>query len=265
MTDLYRLARAALLSRDPEEKMRLTREAAGLWGEGALKLAGGEPEVIDRPGRPELPELVPPTRVPKRKPGSVAGRAAQIHALAHIEFNAVNLAWDAVHRFRGLPQAYYDDWVQVALEEAHHFEILRDRLRELGYDYGAFAAHNGLWEMAAKTAHDPMARMAMVPRVLEARALEAVPVMINKLRRVEDDATADLLEIIMADEIGHVAAGSRWFKHHCAERGMAVESTYRRFLHDYRFEHIKGPLNREARLAAGFSEAELDALERAEA
>ena len=261
MTDLYRLAHAALRARDPDEKMRLTREAAGLWGEGALTRSGGEPERIDLPGRPALPELVAPTKVPKRKPGSVAGRAAQIHALAHIEFNAVNLAWDAVHRFRGLPRAYYDDWVQVALEEAHHFDILRERLRELGFDYGDFTAHNGLWEMARKTAHDPMARMAMVPRVLEARALEAVPVMIAKLRRVEDDTTADLLEIIMADEIGHVAAGSRWFKHECAARGVAAESTYREMLHEFHFDNIKGPLNREARLAAGFSVGELDALE----
>ncbi|GAB6040264.1 ferritin-like domain-containing protein [Endothiovibrio diazotrophicus] len=265
MTDLYRLAEAALRSRDPAEKLALTREASGLWEEGALVLGGGEPAPIDHPGRPARPELVPPLKVPKRKPGSVAGRAAQIHALAHIELNAVNLAWDAVHRFRGLPRAYYDDWVQVALEEAHHFEILRDRLRELGFDYGDFAAHDGLWEMARKTAHDPMARMAMVPRVLEARALEAVPLMIAKLQRVEDFATAGLLELIMRDEIGHVAAGSRWFKHHCAARGVEAESAYRGLLHDYRFEHIKGPLNREARLAAGFTTAELDALERASA
>jgi uncharacterized ferritin-like protein (DUF455 family) len=181
--------------------------------------------------------------------------------LAHIELNAINLAWDAVYRFRGLPRDYYDDWVQIAGEEAYHFTLLRDRLQELGYDYGDFEAHDGLWEMARKTAHDPLIRMALVPRVLEARGLDVTPGMMARLRAAGDVRTADILVVILRDEVGHVAAGSRWFRYLCQARGLDPDATYRQLIRQYMTGRIKGPLHRDARLEAGFTEQELAYLE----
>jgi len=207
------------------------------------------------------PLLVPPRELPKRGFTTLAGRAALIHAVAHIEFNAINLAWDAVYRFRDMPQAYYDDWVRVADEEAYHFSLLRTRLVELGYDYGDFSAHNGLWEMARDTAHDVLVRMALVPRVLEARGLDVTPGMMARLRAAGDEETVALLEIILRDEIGHVEIGSRWFRWLCEQRGLVAESVFRELIQRYMKGQIKGPFHRDARLQAGFSESELAALE----
>jgi uncharacterized ferritin-like protein (DUF455 family) len=190
------------------------------------------------------------------------GLAALIHAIAHIEFSAINLAWDAVYRFRGMPRDYYDDWVRVAAEEAQHFRWLREHLRSLGYDYGDFEVHAGLWEMAEHTAHDPLIRMALVPRVLEARGLDATPQMIERLRAVGDESGVAILKVILSDEIGHVAAGSRWFRYLCIQRGLDPGPTFRELVMRYFKGHIKGPLNREARLQAGFSVQELADLER---
>ncbi len=213
------------------------------------------------PGRPALPRLVPPRDLARRGLGSAEGRAAFIHSIAHIEFNAIDLAWDAVYRFRGLPQAYYADWVAVANDEARHFTMLRTRLRALGYDYGDFDAHRGLWEMAEKTAHDGLVRMALVPRVLEARGLDVTPAMIVKLRAHGDDATADILATILAEEVAHVAAGSRWFRWYCKQQHCEPEGTFGALLAHYAPGAARGTLNEKARLAAGFSRYELDQLQ----
>ncbi|HWR76750.1 MAG TPA: ferritin-like domain-containing protein [Thiobacillus sp.] len=212
---------------------------------------------IDRPGQPQNPELILPHKVPRRRTDTVAGRAALIHALAHIEFNAINLALDAAHRFAGMPQAYYADWLSVADEEALHFELLSTHLTTLGYAYGDFPAHNGLWEMALKTAHDPLVRMALVPRVLEARGLDATPLIVDKLRAANDTRMVEILAIIERDEIGHVAIGSHWFGWLCAARGLEAEATFRQLLVNYDAPPLKPPFNLAARRKAGFSESEL--------
>jgi len=262
MNSLFAKAAACIAESDPACKSALSRETAEQWRGGALTLDdNSEVRIIGAPGRPPRPLLVAPRQLPKRGFNTQAGRAAFVHAVAHIEFNAINLAWDAVYRFRDMPNAFYDDWVRVAEEEAYHFGLLQTRLCSLGYAYGDFAAHNGLWEMAEDTAHDVLVRMALVPRVLEARGLDVTPGMIERLRRVGDEETAALLEIILRDEIGHVEIGSRWFRWLCAQRGMAPEATFRDLLGRYMKGRLKGPFHRAARLQAGFSESELSALE----
>lgn len=262
---LFQLAQACLRTPDPTEKLALTHAAASAW---LPRLAGGEriphetaaPAPIEPPGRPARPRLVLPRNVPHRKLSTPEGRAALLHAVVHIEFNAINLAWDAIYRFRGLPPDYYADWLRVADDEARHFAMLRSRLRELGHDYGDFDAHDGLWEMAAKTADDWIARMALVPRVLEARGLDVTPGMIERLRSVGDVETARLLGIILEDEVAHVAAGSRWFAHGCREKDLDPGATFEALLARYGATVGRPPFNRGARLAAGFSPAELDSL-----
>ncbi len=255
---LFEAAAACLLAREPDQKVALTRRAADAWNAGLLPLTnGGQVVPAGKPGRPDRPELVRPRDLPKRSPKGMKGRAALIHAVAHIEFNAINLAWDAVQRFRELPPGYYGDWVQVAAEEAYHFDLMRGRLRDLGYDYGDFPAHDGLWAMAMRTAHDPLERMALIPRVMEARGLDVTPGMIERFRAAGDDATADRLAIILRDEVGHVAAGSRWFRHLCSARGLDAEETYFTLVDTYLRGEIRCPLNRADRLRAGFDEREL--------
>jgi uncharacterized ferritin-like protein (DUF455 family) len=213
---------------------------------------------IDHPGQPDQPALIPPQQVPRRRADTVAGRAALVHALAHIEFNAINLALDAAHRFAGMPPAYYADWLRVADEEALHFDLLNAHLATLGHTYGNFPAHNGLWEMALKTAHDPLVRMALVPRVLEARGLDATPLIVNKLKAAQDQHMVEILGVIERDEIGHVAIGSHWFAYLCQARGLEPEATFRQLLVEYDAPPLKPPFNLEARRKAGFSEPELD-------
>jgi uncharacterized ferritin-like protein (DUF455 family) len=260
--NLFEAARACLDAASPEEKVASTFAAADAFERGELTIPAdaSEPEPIRMPGRPERPLLVHPRNLPKRGLGTPEGRAAFVHAIAHIEFNAIDLAWDAVYRFRGLPQEFYADWVNVARDEARHFELLRARLQQLGHDYGDFDAHNGLWEMAEKTAHDGMARMALVPRVLEARGLDVTPGMIVKLRSMGDEATVAILELILREEVAHVAAGSRWFRWYCERTGVEPRSTFRALLAEYARAVLYGPFNVEARAAAGFDEDELAAL-----
>jgi len=255
-------ARACLMARDPDEKVALTERAAADWRAGRLSLdVDRVPEPIGEPGRPERPILVHPRDLPKRAAKGAKGRAALIHAVAHIEFNAINLAWDAVYRFPGLPAADYDDWARVAAEEADHFGLMRDRLRALGHDYGDFPAHDGLWTLARLTADDALVRMALIPRVMEARGLDVTPAMIERLRGAGDEETATCLGIILRDEVGHVSAGSRWFSYLCVERGLDPETTYFQLLQHYLRGEIRCPLNRADRGRAGFGEAELDRLE----
>ena len=229
------------------------------WLAGRIDLATEASRApIDQPGRPEKPELIPPQQVPRRRADTQLGRAALVHALTHIEFNAINLALDAAHRYPGMPPAYYADWLSVADEEAQHFELLNTHLATLGYAYGDFPAHNGLWDMALKTAHDPLVRMALVPRVLEARGLDATPLIVDKLKAAKDTRMVEILAIIEREEIGHVAIGSRWFSWLCEARGLDAEVTFRQLLVDYDAPPLKPPFNLAARRKAGFSEPELD-------
>jgi uncharacterized ferritin-like protein (DUF455 family) len=262
MESLFDQARECIAVRDPEEKVALTRQVAALWRAGRCSLAAaGTPEAIAVPGRPAKPDLVHPSQVKRRKLTTPGGKAAFLHALVHIEFNAINLAWDAVYRFRNLPANFYRDWIQVAEEEALHDQLLARRLQDSGHAYGDFPAHNGLWEMACKTADDVLLRMALVPRVLEARGLDVTPAMIERLQQAGDERSAAILERILDDEIGHVLAGSRWFGYVCRQRGLDPVVTFASLLR----EHLPGLntrlLNLSARTQAGFSRLELDILD----
>jgi len=215
------------------------------------------------PGRPEQPLLIHPRAVPKRSPHTVAGHAALMHSIAHIEFNAINLALDAAWRFAGLPDAYYRDWIEVAGEEALHFSLLQDHLHSLGFAYGDFDAHDGLWTMCVATEGDVLARMALVPRTLEARGLDATPLIQAKLRNlpyVHAREAVLILDRILADEVGHVAIGNHWFHHLCRERGVQAEAYYCEVALLHKAPALKPPFNLAARRAAGFSDAELEAL-----
>lgn len=212
------------------------------------------------PGRPALPELVSPLLVRRRSMRTVEGRAALIHALAHIEFNAINLALDAIWRFPAMPPDYYADWLQVAAEEALHFSLLSAHLTTLGFAYGDFPAHNSLWDMAEKTQGDILARIALVPRTLEARGLDASPPVRAKLAQAGDHAAAKILDLILRDEIGHVAIGNRWYGWLCAARRLEPVATYAALAAQYNAPALRGPFNLAARRAAGFSEQELAAL-----
>jgi uncharacterized ferritin-like protein (DUF455 family) len=256
--NLFVRAFTCLESADVGEKLAITASTAAAFSAGELTLdERAEPQAIGAPGRPSRPALVSPRQVPQRGLGSAEGRAALVHAVAHIEFNAINLAWDAVYRFRGMPADYYRDWVGVAADEARHFAMLQARLAELGHAYGDFDAHDGLWEMAVKTSASCLQRMALVPRVLEARGLDVTPGMIERLRCVGDTATVTILETILREEVAHVAAGSRWFAWCCAREGCDPDATFAELVAQHVRGAARGPFNIPARLAAGFSHAEL--------
>lgn len=263
--NIYVRAYEALMCSDPAEKSRLVTQLCRDWEQDVLPLPADEGDcpalpVIDA-GRPDRPELITHTSVPSRKPSSAEGLAALLHAIAHIEFNAINLALDCVYRFRGLPADFYAGWLQVAEEEAYHFGLVTERLATVGFTYGDFPAHRGLWDMAVKTADDPLTRMALVPRVLEARGLDATPPIVAKLKKIGDDATIAVLDIILRDEIGHVALGDRWFRRFCAERGLEPEATYLALMTEFDAPWPPKPLNVEARRKAGFSAGEIARLE----
>jgi uncharacterized ferritin-like protein (DUF455 family) len=215
------------------------------------------------PGRPPQPVLLPPMQVPHRSPFTPGGLAALLHAVCHIEFNAINLALDAVWRFAGMPLAFYRDWLRVADEEATHFGLLHHHLNSLGHQYGDFPAHDGLWEMCVKTQDDITARMALVPRTLEARGLDATPLMQARLRKVNTPAalrTVEILDVILRDEIGHVAVGNRWYGWLCTQQGLEPLAHYRTLARQHKAPRLKPPFNEAARRAAGFTQPELDAL-----
>lgn len=209
------------------------------------------------PGRPARPVLVPPRLVGRRSMVTVEGRAMLIHSLAHIEFNATNLALDALWRFPDMPVEYYTDWLRVAKEEAIHFSMLTAHLQLLGYQYGDFPAHDSLWEMVEKTRADIVARMALVPRTLEARGLDAIPPLRAKLAQAGDLAAANILDRILQDEIGHVEIGNRWYRYLCEQRGLEPRTTYDELAARYEAPKLKGPFNIEARRLAGFTATEL--------
>jgi uncharacterized ferritin-like protein (DUF455 family) len=217
-------------------------------------------QALKLPGRPDQPVLVAPKDVKTRSPFTPAGRAALLHAVTHIEFNAINLALDAVWRFAGMPDAYYRDWLQVAQEEALHFSLLSEHLASLGHGYGDFPAHDGLWTMVEKTAADVTARMALVPRTLEARGLDATPPMQARLAQAGDTRAVAILDIILRDEVGHVAIGNRWYRWLCARDGLDPEAHYQALAQRYTAPLLRPPFNTAARRAAGFTDAEIAAL-----
>lgn len=217
------------------------------------------------PAKPAQPVLVHPSKLKTRAVGTLQGRAGLIHALTHIEANAIGLALDMMWRFPGMPEAFYLDWWQVAQEEALHFELLQAHLATMGFSYGDFPAHDGLWDMAERTKSDVLARLALVPRTLEARGLDATPAVRNRLVSVGDQAGAAILDIILRDEIGHVAVGNRWYRYLCEMRGLDPIAAYTDLAQRYQAPVLRGPFNLPARRAAGFTEAELDALNQAAA
>lgn len=258
---LYIQTLECLMLADPTLKVAATRALYQAWQATEVTLEADTPvRAITVPGRPDQPELVSPREVPRRSFKSATGRLRLAHAITHIEFNAINLALDAVYRFRGLPPAYYADWLRVASEEALHFSLLREYLQSHGSDYGAYPAHNGLWEMALKTDHDALTRMALVPRVLEARGLDVTQQMITRLEAEADHELAAILKIIYRDEIGHVEIGSRWFKYLCELSQQDSVETFARLLIEYGQDKLNGPMDELARRQAGFTSQELDFL-----
>jgi len=260
-TGFFAVVKHCLSLSAPESKCAAVAALAAASKSGALEWDPHTPvEPIAAPGRPSLPELVEASRVPRRRLGSEAGRAALVHAIAHIEFNAINLALDAAYRFRNMPPEFYQDWLSVAVDEARHFGLLQNRLLEMGSEYGAFPAHNGLWEMAVKTADRCLVRMALVPRVLEARGLDVTPGMIDRLSAVGDTDTVAALEVILAEEVRHVAIGTRWFRYCCEQDGLDPLDTFLDLLKSHFPGSLRGPFNLKARYEAGFSEQEMAAL-----
>ena len=258
MPSVFEYAHQCLQTCDPAEKCRLTHALAESWRRGELVLEETiPPEPISDAGRPDRPELVNPREVPRRSINTVKGRVILAHALAHIEFNAINLALDAVYRFRGMPADFYTDWIRVADEEASHFALLESYIHKHQHVYGDYPAHNGLWEMAQRTAHDVLVRMALVPRVLEARGLDVTPGLMDKLRQAGDDEFVSHLGIIHHDEIGHVSIGSRWFRYACDQRGLDARETFRQLIQDYMKGSLRGPFDEVVRTQAGFTEQEL--------
>jgi len=243
---------------DPVTKAREARALVDWVGDIDSNAVLQPPPAL--PGRPARPALVAPKEVPSRTPFTVPGRAALLHSVAHIEFNAINLALDAVWRFGGMPAAYYRDWARVASEEATHFTLLTEHLASLGCTYGDHPAHDGLWAMAERTAGDVTARMALVPRTLEARGLDATPPMQARLARAGDARAVAILDIILRDEIGHVAIGNHWYRWLCERDGLDPVAHYAVLTERHQAPRLRSPFNTVARLAAGFTELEIDAL-----
>ena len=260
--ELRQRALQVLCITDPEEKsgaaLDMYAHSAQFSIDAAAALA--VPAGIALPGHPEKPPLLRHTEVARRSPATPEGRAVLMHAIAHIEFNAINLALDAIWRFPGMPEQFYRDWLQVAGEEAKHFRLLRDHLRTMGHDYGDFPAHQGLWTMCEKTAGDIVARMALVPRTLEARGLDATPLIQKKLRNIgASDALAavDILDIILSEEIGHVAIGNHWYRWLCKRDSLEPHAHFVALTAQYEAPRPKPPLNEAARRKAGFTDEEL--------
>ncbi|HEX8624048.1 MAG TPA: ferritin-like domain-containing protein [Allosphingosinicella sp.] len=246
--------RAVLLAAEPKAKVRTARAAARAWRRGELE-PSFDVAMPDSPARPARPELLPPSQMPKRgRGGSERGRIAMLHALAHIEYSAIDLAFDLAGRFGvGFPPGFVDDWFSVGADEAMHFALLDRRLRTLGSAYGDLPAHDGLWEAAGATAGDPLARLAVVPMVLEARGLDVTPAAVARFEAAGDLRSAAILGRIYRDEIRHVAAGSKWFRWGCESRGIAPVSTWRRLVGAHFKGVLKPPFNDSARDEAGLS------------
>lgn len=253
MTTLSDLAVEILGCADGSEKARLSHAAVEKWrsSNGTMTVGSAIPPL--RPARPARPQLLPPNEMPRRRGQSAEARAALLHAVLHIELNAIDLAWDMVARFgdEALPRDFFDDWVRVADEEAKHFEMLSKRLADLGFRYGDFPAHDGLWEAAQSTAEDFAARLAVVPMVLEARGLDVTPGMIKRFAKMGDQDSVNVLNVILKEEIGHVAIGNRWFQHYCKSNGLNAREHWQHMVGKFFKGLLKPPFNEEAREQAG--------------
>jgi len=264
MIELRQTALEILVLTDPQIKVS---RVFGLFEDYQQKLVGlnllatFNPQDHELPGRPEKPELIPPLQVPKRRMDSIEGRVSLLHSLAHIEFNAMNLALDAIWRFSDMPKQYYEDWLQVAKEESYHFTLVNEYIQTFGFKYGDFPAHNSLWEMVERTTDSVIARMALVPRTMEARGLDAVPGIRDRFKQIKDSKAVEILEIILHDEIGHVFIGNRWFNFLCGNSGLSPITTYRELAKKYQAPTLRGPFNLVARQQAGFTTEELDLLQ----
>lgn len=257
-----------LVLADPQEKCQLTRQLYQDACDTRDQDIAQPPETVRAmpdPGRPGKPQLVAPRDVPRRDPSSPEGRAAMAHSFAHIEFNAMNIGLDACYRFDAMPADFYRDWLSVAQDEAKHFELLQGYLQARGYEYGAFPAHKSLWETVHGTEHDVMVRMALIPRVLEARGLDVTPGIQRKLAQFDDQDLIDILDVIYNEEITHVEIGTRWFRYTCQRRGVDARETFRALLEQYMKGRIRGPYDEVGRRAAGFSDAEMADLKEMEA
>lgn len=264
MTELRQAALEILAIKDAQTKVSRVSQLFDDYQEQRITLNTSEvlsEQNLDLPGRPIKPELIPPLQVPKRRMDSVEGRVSLLHSLAHIEFNAINLALDAIWRFSNMPQQYYEDWLKVAKEESHHFTIVNEHIQSFGFTYGDFPAHNSLWEMVERTKDAVIARMALVPRTMEARGLDAVPMIRDRFKQIKDARAVEILEIILRDEVGHVAIGNHWFNFLCAKDKLSPIAAYRDLAKKYCAPKLRGPFNIEARRQAGFSEEELSLLE----
>ena len=264
MLELRETALAILANTDPQSKVA---QLFGLFNDHltqrvAINLSVNfDSQNLHLPGRPNKPDLIAPKFVPKRKMDTVEGRAILWHSLAHIEFNAMNLALDAIWRFPNMPKTYYEDWLKVAKEESYHFSLINTHLQSFGFGYGDFPAHNSLWEMVERTSDSVIARMALVPRTMEARGLDAVPEIRDRFKQIQDERAVEILEIILHDEIGHVLVGNRWFNFLCANENLSPITTYRELAKKYRAPTLRGPFNFDAREKAGFTSEELELLE----
>jgi len=261
MNEIRSMAAACLKAADADDKLRLIRDLVQAHRLQTTHVdTGARLPDIDQPGRPQNPQLVRANKMPRRGFGTLEGRAIMMHAIAHIEFNAINLALDAIQRFPDMPKDYYTDWLQVAAEESYHFELVRAHLRHLGGEYGDYVAHGGLWEMCEKTTSDVLQRMALVPRVLEARGLDVTPGIQKKLAQAGDHHAVSILDIIFRDEIKHVAVGNRWYRYCCDQRGLDAVATFTELLAEFYPKGLMGPYNMVAREQAGFTSAELSLL-----
>ncbi len=263
MNNIFEMAESIFQPNSIAEKLHHTHQAWQMFNEGQLNFAEiREPAAIATVNFPLRPLLLSPKQMPKRPLNSANGIAAFFHAIAHIEFIAIYLAWDILYRFRGLPEQFYQDWLRIADEEAQHFELIQTHLQKLGLDYGDLPAHHGLWEHAVDTADNVLARLALVPRCMEARGLDVTPKMLLKFKTSGDAAGVAILTRILTDEVGHVERGSFWFHYFCQEQGLEPERHYQEMIaRYYKGGKPKGPFNRELRIIAGFSNAELDWLE----
>ncbi len=264
MTELRQTALEILALSDAQSKVRRVFQLFDDYQQQLISLNLSRvliPHDLLLPGRPVKPELIPPLQVPKRKMDSLEGRVSLLHSLAHIEFNAMNLALDAIWRFSDMPKEYYEDWLKVAKEESYHFSLVNEHMQSFGFSYGDFSAHNSLWEMVERTTDSVIARMALVPRTMEARGLDAVPGIRDRFKQIKDVKAVEILEIILHDEIGHVLIGNRWFNFLCSNEGLSPITTYRELARKYHAPTLRGPFNFEARQQAGFTAEELDLLE----
>ncbi|SNX29420.1 Uncharacterized conserved protein, contains ferritin-like DUF455 domain [Polynucleobacter meluiroseus] len=264
MDELRETALALLVSTDAQFKVSQLHSLFTQYQQQDVALNPSKQfdcESLDLPGRPVKPELVPPLRAPKRRMDTIEGRAILWHSLAHIEFNAMNLALDAIWRFPDMPKEYYEDWLKVAKEESYHFSLVNQHMQSFGFSYGDFPAHNSLWEMVERTTDSVIARMALVPRTMEARGLDAVPGIRDRFAQIKDSKGVEILEIILQDEIGHVFIGNHWFNFLCAGEKVSPITAYRELAKKYHAPTLRGPFNFEARQQAGFSSEELSLLE----